>query len=57
VFGRTTKSIVRTEKVALPVGGHKAVNFKVPISQCQIDAYQSGYDLKRECSVKASIVS
>lgn len=40
-------------------GHHRAIHFKVPITQGQVDAYQSapGYFNNSACGVNATIVS
>ena len=51
--------IVRVKKVRIGYGHHRAVHFKLPITQDQVAAYQSapGYFTNGACSVKGTITS
>jgi hypothetical protein len=51
--------IVKVKHVRIGYGHHRAVHFKLPITQGQVEAYQSapGYFNDNACSVNATITS
>jgi len=51
--------IIKVKHVRVGYGHHRAIHFKVPITQGQVDAYQSapGYFNNSACGVNATIIS
>jgi hypothetical protein len=51
--------IIKVKHVRIGYGHHRAIHFKLPVTQGQVDAYQSapGYFNNGACSVSATIIS